>query len=44
MKQRTIYRETTEEWMKPKIKSMIWNISKKITTTQNSKKKKESPK
>ena len=25
-KKRTIYRETTVEWMKPRIKSMIWNI------------------
>ena len=25
---RTIYRETTVQWMKPRIKSMIWNIRK----------------
>ena len=23
---KTIYRESTAEWMKPRIKSMIWNI------------------
>ena len=28
------------EWMKPKIKSMIWNIRKPKTTNQNNKKKK----
>ena len=28
--------------MKPRIKSMIWNIRKQKTTNQNSKKKKES--
>ena len=38
---RTIYRV---EWMKLRIKSMIWNIRKKETTTQNNKKKKEPPK
>ena len=26
--ERTIYRETTVGWMKPRIKSMIWNIRK----------------
>ena len=26
---KTIYRKTTVEWMKPKIKSMIWNIRNK---------------
>ena len=40
MKQRTIYRETTVEWMKPRITSMIWNIRKKKKTTENKKKKK----
>ena len=35
----TIYRETTVEWMKLTIKSMIWNIRKKKTTNQNKKKK-----
>ena len=30
--------------MKPRIKSMIWNIRKQIITNQNKKKKKESPK
>ena len=36
----TNYRETIE-WMKPRIKSMIWNIRKEKTTNQNSKKKKK---
>ena len=39
MKYRTIYRETTVEWMKLRIKSMIWNIRKQITITQSNKKK-----
>ena len=39
---RTIYRESTVEWMKPRIKSMIWNIRKQKSTIQNNKKKKES--
>ena len=43
MKLRTNYRETTVEWMKPRIKSMIWNIWKQKTTNEN-KKKKESKK
>ena len=38
---RTIYRETAVEWMKPKNKSMIWNVRKQKTTNQNNKKKKE---
>ena len=38
---KNIYRETTVEWMKPRIKSVIWNIRKQKTTNQNSKKKKE---
>ena len=29
MKQRKIYRESTMEWMKPRIRLMIWNIRKK---------------
>ena len=41
---RTIYRETTIEWMKPRIKSMIWNIRKKKTSNHNSEKKRESKK
>ena len=41
---RTIYRETTVQWMKPRIKSMIWNIRKQKPTTQNNKKEKESKK
>ena len=40
---RTIYRETPVEWMKPRVKSMIWNIRKQKTTNQSNKKKKESP-
>ena len=39
-----IYRELTVEQMKPRVKSMIWNIRKKKTFSQNSKKKKESTK
>ena len=35
----TIYRDTTVEWMKPRIKSMIWNIRKQKTTSENKKKK-----
>ena len=30
---RTIYRETTVKWMKPRIKSMTWDIRKQKTTT-----------
>ena len=41
MKGRTTYRETTVEWMRLRIKSMIWNIKKKKTFKQNGKKKKE---
>ena len=36
--------ETTVEWMKPRTRSMIWNIRKQETTTQNNKMKKEDPK
>ena len=32
--------ETTAEWMRPRIKSMTWNLRKKKTTTQKKKKKK----
>ena len=35
---------TTVEWMKPRIKSMIWNTRKQKTTNQNKKKKQESKK
>ena len=42
MKERTIYRETIVEWMKPRMKSIIWNIRKHRTTNQKNKKKKES--
>ena len=34
------YRETTVKWMKPRIKSMIWNIRKQKKTNRNKKKKK----
>ena len=44
MKYRTIFRETTVKWMKPRILSMIWNIRKQKTTNQNNKKKEESKK
>ena len=37
-----IYRETTVEWMKPRIKSMILYIRKQKPTNHNNKKKKES--
>ena len=37
----TIYRETTVEWMKLRIKSMIWNIRKQKTNNQKNKKEKE---
>ena len=30
------------EWMKPRIKSIMWNIRKQKTANQNNKKKKES--
>ena len=36
-----IHRESTVERMKLRIKSVIWNIRKKKTFNQNSKKKKE---
>ena len=32
------------EWMKPRIKSIIWNIRKQKTTNQNNNKKRESKK
>ena len=37
-----IYRGSTVEWIKPRIKSMIWNIRNKKAFNQNKKKKKES--
>ena len=43
MKYREIYRESTVEWIKLRIKSMIWNIRKQ-KTNQNNKKKIESKK
>ena len=36
--------ETTVEWIKLRIKLMIWNIRKQKTTNQNKKKKKEAKK
>ena len=41
MKFKKIYREPRVEWMKPRIKSMIWNIKKQKTIMLNDKKKKE---
>ena len=38
---RTIYRETPVEWMKPRVKSMIWNIRTQKTTNQNNRKEKK---
>ena len=38
------YRESTVEWIKPRIKSKTWNIRKQKTNNQNTKKKKESKK
>ena len=35
----TIYRESTVEWMKTRIISMIWNVGKQKTTTEYKKKK-----
>ena len=40
---KTSLQETTVEWMKPRIKSMIWNIRKQKMTNQNTKKKKKQP-
>ena len=40
----TIFSNTTVEWMKLRINSMIWNIRNKKTIRQNNKKKKESKK
>ena len=40
MKVRKMYRETTVEWIRLRIKSMIWNIRKQKPTDQNNKKKK----
>ena len=44
MKQRPIYRETTAEWIKLRIKSMISNIRKQKTTMQKNNKKKNQKK
>ena len=41
MEERTIYRETTIEWMKARIKSIIWNIRKE-KTIKTTRRKKES--
>ena len=32
-----LYRETTVEWMKLRIRSRIWNIRKQNTTNENNK-------
>ena len=34
-----IYRETTVEWMKPRIRSMIWNIRKQRNNQSGQKEK-----
>ena len=39
IEKRTIYRETTEELIKPRIKSMICNIRKQKTTMQTTRRK-----
>ena len=44
IEKKTLNRETTEEKMKLRIKSLIWNIRKQKTTNQNKKKKKKSRK
>ena len=36
----TIYRETIVEWMKPRIKSMIWNIGSKKQPIRTTRRKK----
>ena len=41
---RTIYREPTTEWMKPRIKSMIQNIRKKKKIQSEQQEEKESKK
>ena len=41
-KKKTVYMESTVDWMKLGIKSVIWNLRKQKNTNQNSKKKKES--
>ena len=37
--QRTTYRESTVEWMKPRIKSMIWNIRKQKNQSEQQEEK-----
>ena len=44
IERKTIYRETTVVWIKPRVKSMIWNIRKQKTTNKNNKTKTESKK
>ena len=44
MKYRTIYRETTAEWMKPRVKSMIWNIRKQKEKKIRRRRRKKNPK
>ena len=39
-----IYKETTVKQMRPRIRSMIWNIRKQKTSNQNNKNKKVSKK
>ena len=40
----TLYRESTVEWMKPRIKSEIWNIRKQKTQPIGIAKRKKNPK
>ena len=39
IEKRKIYRKSTVEWMKPRMKSVMWNIRKQKTSNQNNKKK-----
>ena len=40
MKVRKMYRETTVEWIRLRIKSMIWNIRKKLQPCRTTGRKK----
>ena len=44
IKIQTIYRETTVEWMKLRIKSIIWNIGTKNQPLRTTRRKKNTPK
>ena len=39
IEKRTIYRETTVEWIKPRVKSMIWNIRNKKTSIRTTRRR-----